>query len=213
MPPTHPTRATEEWMLICQRNADLQPDFDSDNGHNWSHSYPNLEELPTFLSRYRQTAAPHVYTTTADPQLLRGKQLRVYQLVQEHLDGDGCPPLRLIVSGTAGTGKSFLINCLRSLLKSKLRVAAFNVDGNTLHSLLSLPTVGEFKNLEGERLHHLQQSLADMKYLIIDEMSMVGRKMLDRWTSDFVRCFHIVLVMCWEDVHVYCLVILVNFHQ
>ena len=185
MIPTRPTRATEEWMLICQRNADLQAEFGSDDDHNWSESsaYHNLEELPTFLSRHRQTAAPRVYTTTADPQLLQGKQLRAYELVREHLEGSGSTPLRLIVSGTAGTGKSFLINCLRLLLNHKLRVAAptgvaaFNVDGNTLHSLLSLPTKGEFKDLEGERLHKLQQSLADMEYLIIDEMSMVGRKM------------------------------------
>ena len=171
-------------MLICQRNADLQPEFSSDDGHNWSeNSYPNLEELPAFLRQHRQTAAPRVYTTTADPQLLCGKQLRAYELVRRHLEGDGSHPLRLIVSGTAGTGKSFLINCLRLLLKDKLRVAAptgvaaFNVDGNTLHSLLSLPTKGDFKDLEGERLHQFQQSLADMEYLIIDEMSMVGRKM------------------------------------
>ena len=32
------------------------------------------------------------------------------------------------------------------------------------------------KDLEGERLHHMQQSLAGMHYLVIDEMSMVGRK-------------------------------------
>ena len=182
---TRPVRATEEWMLICQRNADLQPEFNSDDG-NWSESsnmYSNLEELPTFLSRHRQTAAPRTYTTTADPQLLQGKQLQAYKLVRQHFESDGSPPLRLIVSGTAGTGKSFLINCLRLLLNDKLRVAAptgvaaFNVDGGTLHSLLSLPTKGEFKELEGERLHKFQQSLADMKYLIIDEMSMVGRKM------------------------------------
>ena len=112
-------------MLICQRNADLQSEFSSDDGHNWSqNSYPNLEELPTFLRQHRQTAAPLVYTTTADPQLLCGKQLEAYELVQQHHEGDGSPPLRLIVSGTAGTGKSFLINCLRLLLKDKLHVAA-----------------------------------------------------------------------------------------
>ena len=54
-------------------------------------------------------------------------------------------------------------------------VAAFNIEGRTLHSLLSLPVKGEFKELQGERLHEIHQSLADMKYLIIDEMSMVGR--------------------------------------
>ena len=54
-------------------------------------------------------------------------------------------------------------------------MAAFNVDGHTLHSLLSLPTKIDFKGLEGDRLHQLQQSLSTTKYLIIDEMSMVGR--------------------------------------
>ena len=57
-------------------------------------------------------------------------------------------------------------------------MAAFNVDCHTLHSLLSLPTRGNFKDLEGERLNKLQQSFSDIKYIIIDEMSMVGRKTL-----------------------------------
>ena len=92
-------------------------------------------------------------------------------------------PLRIIVSGTAGTGKSYLINCLRVLLREKVCVAAptgiaaFNIDGNTLHSLLSLPTKGEFKDLEGEHLNRLQQALSSIQYLIIDEISMVGRKL------------------------------------
>lgn len=42
---------------------------------------------------------------------------------------------------------------------------------------LCLPTRGEFKHLEGEQLNRLQQSLAGMQYLIIDELSMVGRKL------------------------------------
>ena len=89
----------------------------------------------------------------------------------------------MIVSGTAGTAKSYLIHCLRLLLQHKFRVvaptgvAAFNVDGHTLHSLLSLPTKGDFKDLQGEHLNKIQQSLSGMEYLIIDEMSMVGRKM------------------------------------
>ena len=56
-------------------------------------------------------------------------------------------------------------------------VAAFNIEGQTLHGLLKLLTKGDFKDLKGERLQNMQQSLADMSYLIIDEMSMVGRKM------------------------------------
>ena len=69
---------------------------------------------------------------------------------------------KFLRNGTARTGKSYLINCLRLLLGDILRVAAptgvaaFIISGHTLHSLLSLPTKGEFKDLEGERLHNLQ---------------------------------------------------------
>ena len=178
-------RATEEWMLICHRNADFSgPSCDDD--HNWSASsasYPNLEEFPTFITRQRESVQQRPFTTTADPSCLQGKQLATYKLVKDHIQGNNSTPLRMIVSGTAGTGKSYLIHCLRLLLQHKVRVvahtgvAAFNVDGHTLHSLLSLPTKGDFKNHQGEHLNKIQQALAGMEYLIIDEMSMVGRKM------------------------------------
>ena len=49
-------------MLICRHNANLQPNTDSHNDVDWTQSaqaYPNLEELPTFITRQRQTAAEH----------------------------------------------------------------------------------------------------------------------------------------------------------
>ena len=88
------------------------------------------------------------------------------------------------MSGTAGTGKSYLIHCLRGLLQDQVRVvaptgvAAFNVEGVTLHSFLHLPVRGDFKNLQGERVQRMQQDLAGVNYLIIDKISMVGRKLL-----------------------------------
>ena len=106
----------------------------------------------------------------------------MYSIVCEQSKATNQPPLRMIVSGTARTGKSYLIHCLKLLLQDKLRVvaptgvAAYSVNGCTLHSLLSLPTKGDFRDLEGDGLQQLQQSLAGMKYFIIDEMSMVGRK-------------------------------------
>ncbi len=170
-------------MLICHGNADFQAHGQSDD-YDWSTSsttYPNLEEFPTFITRNHQSTLQRSFTT-ADPQHLVGKQLEVYTFVKEHLESANPHPFHLIVSGTAGTGKSYLIHCLQLLLGDKVRVAAptgvaaFNVDGNTLHSLLSLPTKGEFKDLNGEHLHKIQETLASMKYMIIDEMSMVGRK-------------------------------------
>ena len=69
-------------------------------------------------------------------------------------------------------------------------MAAFNIEGHTLHSLLSLPTKGEYKDLEKERLHHMQQSMAEMQYRIIDETSMVGRKTFVQIDKCLCQVFH-----------------------
>ena len=58
--------------------------------------------------------------------------------------------------------------------------AAFIVDGLTLHTLLSLPMKGNFEDLEGKRLQTIQQSMQGVQHIIIDEMSMVGRKMFGK---------------------------------
>ena len=174
-------------MLICQHNAELQPNMETQEDMDWiwaAQAYPNLEEMPTFICRQRTSAAEHLFSTSANPHHLQGKQLQAYSLMQQHAEAEAPSPLRMIVSGTAGTGKSYWIHCLRLFLNSRVRVAAptgvaaFNIEGHTLHSLLSLPVKGDYKDLEGERLHQMQQSLANMEYLIIDEMSMVGRKIL-----------------------------------
>lgn len=172
-------------MLVCQLNAELNPTPDSLDNINWetaAYAYSNLEETPSFITNQRNSAHQQSFTTTADPTQLEGKQLQAYSIVQNHMNTDTSPPLRMIISGTAGTDKSYLIHCLRLLLQHHVRVAAptgvaaFNIQGHTLHALLKLPTKGEYKDLEGQCLHNMQQSLADMTYLIIDEMSMVGRK-------------------------------------
>ena len=73
----------------------------------------------------------------------------------------------MIVSGTAETGKLFLIGCLKGLLQGKVRVlaptgvAAFNIRGCTLHSALCLPTKGDIKNLEGMHLDVYRTFLQD----------------------------------------------------
>jgi len=162
----HHDHEAEEWMLICRRNANYQTTVDCDHSHVWSDAstaYPNLDELPAFIATQRQSAQERLFTTTADPANLQGKQLATYNLIKHHLESTDPNPLRMIISGTAGTGKSYLIHCLRMLLQNNLYVvaptgvAAFNVDGSTLHSFLSLPTRGEFKDLEEEHLNRLQQ--------------------------------------------------------
>ena len=57
-------------MLVCQHSADLQQDISTQPDVDWSqaaHAYPNLEEMPSFIARQRQSAAQATFTTTADP--------------------------------------------------------------------------------------------------------------------------------------------------
>ena len=82
-------------------------------------------------------------------------------------------------------------------------MAAFNIDGHTLHSLLSLPTREEFKDLEGERLTKLQHAFSEVKYLIIDDMSMVGRKTFGQVDGVFAKPSHTTPRRCLEDAPVF----------
>ena len=58
--------------------------------------------------------------------------------------------------------------------------AAFEVGGVTIHSLLSIgiPGLANIEELSIERLRRLQNNLKGIHFLFIDEMSMVGLRIL-----------------------------------
>ena len=227
---TQQTFHVEEWMLICQHrmqdeeinNHETTIDFD------WCEAgrqYPNLQEAAQFIAHHHENIQSHgtidSTNTMYDPRQLQGKQLQVYNQVLYHSQAQhqSHEPLRIIVSGTAGTGKSYLIGCLAKLLQSAVKimaptgVAAFNVHGYTLHSLLHLPTRGEFKDLQGESLDDLQKSMNGVRYIIIDEMSMVGRKMFGQVDKRLRQAFPRNVNGVLAAVHASFLVILDNFLQ
>lgn len=118
-----------------------------------------------------------------DLNSLNHAQRMAYDIVQQHfLFGD--EQLFMIITGLAGSGKSYVIDAIKSLLKQNCKVcaffgiAAFNIGGMTLHSLLQLPIKGK-KNcpLQSSALSRLQRDLDSVKYLIIDEFSVIGQKM------------------------------------
>jgi len=110
-------------------------------------------------------------------------------------------PVHWFVTGGAGVGKSFLVNLLveltnrafndakssPTLLAAPTGVAAFNINGLTLHSLFALPVnrnkrgqdeAGGFAGLSPQKLHVLKAVFMSCVLLIVDEISMVSASTL-----------------------------------
>ena len=101
------------------------------------------------------------------------------------------------MSGPGGVGKSHVIRLIHSdtlkllrlsgaiepvtvLLTAPTGVAAFLINGMTIHSalLLGRGKYGGFQPLNHEKLNSLRCKLSKLALLIIDEVSMVGSNML-----------------------------------
>lgn len=173
------------------------PEFstrDLDRDHDWvSESmlrYPEMEEAESFLQQaIGNSNITQVRNVSAniDRSTLNEKQRLIFERIESHyiavVSNQPIEPLRMIIMGTAGTGKSYLINIIREKLHNSIvlaptGVAAFNIQGSTIHSALSIPISGTKFELEGEPLKKLQNKLKNVHYFIIDEMSMVGRRFL-----------------------------------
>jgi ATP-dependent exoDNAse (exonuclease V) alpha subunit len=145
-----------------------------------------------------------------DYRLLKGEQREIFLGVMAHVrqtvmptDGtDPPPPLRINIDGTAGTGKSFLIGAICTSLKeladslgipqpvirlAPTGVSAYGIRGYTINSGCAIAVKG-WSPLSGGRLAQMQDRWLNYKIIILDEKSMVGRKMagkLDRRTRQF----------------------------
>lgn len=104
------------------------------------------------------------------------------------------PEMKIFLSGSAGVGKSRVIhtlyqllthhfdkqstreNTIKVLLTAFAGMAAFLINGTTLHTAFSIPPKG--KSLSKRAIETLCIELRDLKLLIIDEVSMVGCKLL-----------------------------------
>ncbi|KJZ70051.1 hypothetical protein HIM_10555 [Hirsutella minnesotensis 3608] len=126
---------------------------------------------------------------------LNPEERLVYDTVTGHFLTQGCSQLLRHVDG--GTGKSYLINLLSAHLQAAsggrgtpvwraapTDVAGNQISGTTLHSLLHLPINKDFKSLSAIDKAQLQKKLKDIKYLIVDEKSMLGLRQLRQRGKD-----------------------------
>ena len=112
----------------------------------------------------------------------------------------GYGPLRLFLSGGAGVGKSTVTNALYEALIRYLNSqaetvpdeisvvkaaptgkAAFNINGNTLHSTFKIPASRGFsyRTLDRDRPNTIRCQLQKLQVIFIDEISMVGSGMFN----------------------------------
>lgn len=111
-------------------------------------------------------------------------------------NGEAVKPFYIFLTGGAGTGKSFTIKCIYHelnktlsrqsgnpdlpvvLLLSYTGTAAFNINGQTIHSAFAINR-GMSKVLPEESANTLRSNLQDLQLLIIDEISMVPLDLLN----------------------------------
>lgn len=116
----------DDWMALCQLNPIFAQALQENHNAYWRRSnLPQslLQECPKWITTQRHLMNSnadfqwHRQLPPVDTASLNVKQRYVYDLVQSHysqcLSGHTRNPLLIIVSGTAGTGKSYHI-CLEA---------------------------------------------------------------------------------------------------
>lgn len=127
-----------------------------------------------------------------DPGSLKFDQLRAYHIVDWHLGetlhGTRPPPLRMILYGEGGTGKSRVIQTITELFAARgvshmlvkaayTGVAASLVGGKTTHVVAGL-SLGSKGGITDASKKKLQDFWREVHYLIIDEYSMLSKTFL-----------------------------------
>ena len=187
---------TEDIELLGNRPQDLTKDWGSHVGTRpywlsnqlWKETklaHPLGFDVGDFPDGAEDTLSPH--------------QRLIYDMVMTHdqqtVDGLHPPPLRLNIDGRGGSGKSYAIKLISAHLYKRAvqqarpdaenivirsaptGVAANGIQGTTLHSLLRLPVgIVAFEPLSPPDLAAAQARLQPLKYLVIDEKSMISLK-------------------------------------
>ena len=163
------------------------------------------EQVARTSSRYDDPSLHRELLRDDDQQLFVDLMLRHVKAVISFTlhTGPWVPPLRVLLLGGPGTGKT---KTLQTALQEIYRLldaaglpvdfircaaptgcAAFNMKFNatTIHRLISLFPHQAWSELSDERLAHLQAYLASTRFLVIDEFSMLGRQFMGKVDS---RC-------------------------
>ena len=217
------TEEQPDWVDVYagqnQRYEGVEKDFDYDDGgddYDWSNTciiLPEGKDPKKWLqesikeNEEQETETVDLELPQVSPLSLNENQRAIVSLVLYTLynfveNPQDYHPLRLVVSGTAGTGKSYVIKCLQRLVRqvfganNAIQVitptgnSAYLVQGRTAHSFLGIPTGGrscnELSVPSGPVLEKIQKKCKNLKVLVGDERSMFGRTTMG-WMEQHAR--------------------------
>jgi len=139
-----------------------------------------------------ETATAEASLAPADPSMLKADQYWAYGIITWHLNetlsGSEPPPLRMVIHGEGGTGKSKVIQTITQYFEQKevahillkaayTGIAASLINGKMTHTI-AMVSVGKDKVISNKSKAKLQQFWQHISYLIIDEMSMLAKRFL-----------------------------------
>ena len=192
----------DEWLEIVangEREQSLSREIDSEENPDLDMISPAMKKSPTM--HLNQTVRS---TNEMRPMLesMNDEQQRVFYHVRHwclrRLHDANIEPIRLFVTGGAGTGKSHLLKCLHyeatkifcrkkhlqvdenidvihTLITAFTGAAAVNVDGVTIHSAFRISSRPDrfHEPLSCDKLSSYRCKLGSLKLLFIDEISLV----------------------------------------
>ena len=183
--------------LTCSLTDDLGS-RDLDRVYDWTSHVGRDISTPKDWDQFKLlNYAEQAVTVDSDPSPLNTEQRKLYDVVTDQYTQElACNHPRLLllnVDGVAGSGKTFTLlkTCarLQELAQQSRKgnpvvraaptgVAAFNIIGKTLHSLFRLPVKQKKSDLSAATLQSLQSQFQDVRFLVIDEKSMIDLKTL-----------------------------------
>ena len=152
------------------------------------HSFLNTYKSQQEKKIYKQNTESKISFTDDQQQILNLLDTQITSIQNGTMTANSIK--RVIIQGKAGSGKSTIIKEMVKRITSifgedSVKVAAstgmasVNIDGLTLHYLLRLPVNYKlFSKLENQNAKKFQTDLKDLKFLIIDEMSLIGLRTL-----------------------------------
>jgi hypothetical protein len=155
--------------------------------------YPNLINFIEFHKKNSQINNNESENHQINEINLSNKQKNVIEILESQLDyienKKNKPKHQIVwIQGSAGTGKSTLINLIKNKLRVKNEkrnykimattgVSAIPINGQTIHTCLSIRIFfnkPEYKQLTGQSLKNFQKEFENINFIIIDEISMCG---------------------------------------